>query len=53
MNPGGVYDFNNKVKHGVENRDHTPRLNLMLEVLPNGQNVSAPEMLRERASTAT
>ena len=37
MVPGGIYDFNNKVKHGVENRDETPRLNLMLEVLPNAE----------------
>ncbi len=51
MSPGGVYDFNNKVKHGVENRDHAPRLNLMLEVLPNAKRVSEPEILRERYAT--
>ena len=37
MTPGGIYDFNNRVKHGVENRDETPRLNLMFEVLPNAE----------------
>lgn len=51
MSPGGVYDFNNKVKHGVENRDRAPRLNLMLEVLPNAKQVSEPEILRGRTAT--
>ena len=37
MVPGGIYDFNNRVKHGVENRDDTARLNLMLEVLPKAE----------------
>jgi len=49
MSPGGVYDFNNKVKHGVENRDHAPRLNMMLEVLPNAKRVGPVEVLRDRA----
>ena len=43
MVPGGIYDFNNCVKHGVENRDTTPRLNLMLEVLPNAEWVNPVE----------
>jgi len=48
MSPGGVYDFNNKVKHGVENRDHAARLNMMFEVLPNAQHVGPVEELRQR-----
>lgn len=43
MVPGGIYDFNNRVKHGVENRDDSPRLNLMVEVLPNPEWVKPEE----------
>lgn len=43
MVPGGIYDFNNRVKHGVENRDTAPRLNMMLEILPNAEWVKPEE----------
>lgn len=35
MTPGVAYDFNNRWQHGVENRGNTPRINLMLEYLPD------------------
>ncbi len=35
MTPGTAYDFNNRWTHGVQNRGQTPRINLMLEYLPD------------------
>jgi len=43
MRPGGIYNFNNRVKHGVHNQDFAPRLNLMLEILPDSEWV-APKL---------
>lgn len=35
MNPGTAYDFNNRWRHAVRNDDDVPRINLMLEYLPD------------------
>ncbi len=47
MTPGVVYDFNNCWQHGVENSGDEPRINLMLEYLPDPEWVfPAPQMLQ-------
>ncbi|UCC13645.1 MAG: aspartyl/asparaginyl beta-hydroxylase domain-containing protein [Gammaproteobacteria bacterium] len=35
MTPGVAYDFNNRWQHAVHNRGDVPRINLMLEYLPD------------------
>ncbi len=35
MTPGVAYDFNNRWRHGVDNRGEAHRINLMLEYLPD------------------
>lgn len=35
MEPGVAYDFNNRWPHGVRNEGATPRINLMVEYLPD------------------
>jgi hypothetical protein len=35
MTPGVAYDFNNRWQHAVHNRGDRPRINLMLEYLPD------------------
>ena len=47
MTPGVAYDFNNRWQHAVHNAGDTPRINLMLEYLPNPEWVfPAPLMLQ-------
>lgn len=47
MTPGVAYDFNNRWQHAVHNRGDTPRINLMLEYLPDPSWVfPAPLMLQ-------
>jgi hypothetical protein len=46
MKPGVAYDFNNRWPHGVRNEGSTPRINLMIEYLPDPAWVfPAPVML--------
>ena len=48
MTPGVAYDFNNRWQHGVENNSDKPRINLMLEYLPNPEWVfPVPQMLQK------
>ena len=47
MTPGVAYDFNNRWQHAVHNAGDTPRINLMLEYLPNPEWVfPVPLMLQ-------
>ncbi len=47
MVPGTAYDFNNRWQHAVRNEGDTPRINLMLEYLPDPAWVfPAPLMLQ-------
>ncbi len=47
MTPGVAYDFNNRWQHAVHNAGDTPRINLMLEYLPDPEWVfPAPLMLQ-------
>ena len=51
MTPGTAYDFNNRWTHAVYNRGNTPRINLMLEYLPDPAWVfPAPAFLGARQS---
>jgi hypothetical protein len=47
MVPGTAYDFNNRWQHAVRNGGDVPRINLMLEYLPDPTWVfPAPLMLQ-------
>ena len=48
MRPGEIYDFNNCWEHSVQNTGNTPRINLMLEYLPNPDWIDPAPMVFER-----
>lgn len=49
MTPGVAYDFNNRWEHAVHNRGATPRINLMLEYLPDPEWVFPAPLLLQGA----
>lgn len=52
MTPGVAYDFNNRWRHGVENLGDSPRINLMLEYLPDPEWVFPAPLLLQTGTGA-
>jgi len=53
MTPGVAYDFNNRWEHAVHNRGAKPRINLMLEYLPDPAWVFPAPVFLSAGPTAT